>query len=106
MNTIEFLRQFRLGGYAIFDFAASFLGIYLLSPLLEKFFAKIGIKIPRKSWLYFTLPIAIIAHLLVGNITPMTHDFIDIHGHYFLKIIILILFILGVINIKTTKNPK
>jgi len=76
MITIEYLRQFRFGEYAILDFAVSFLGIYLLSPLLSKTFLKINVEIPKKNWLYLTLPISIIAHLIVGTITPMTKSFI------------------------------
>ncbi len=72
MTTIEFLRQFRLGGYAIFDFAVSFIGIYLIAPLLSKFFRQIKIEIPRLSWMYLTIPIGILAHILSGSITPMT----------------------------------
>jgi len=104
MSIIEFLRQFRLGGYAIFDFAIAFLGIYLLSPLLSKIFRKIRIDIPKRNWLFLTLPISILAHLLVKNITPMTKYFIDIHGHYILKLLILVLLILGVKGIKIIKK--
>ena len=104
MIPIEFLRQFRLGGYAIFDFAAAFLGIYLLSPLLSKIFLKLRIDIPKHNWLYLTLPISILAHLLVGNITPMTRDFIDMHGHYILKVLIIGLLILGIKGIKIVKK--
>jgi len=104
MISIEFLRQFRLGGYALFDFAAAFLGIYLLSPLLSKIFLKIHIKIPKLNWLFLTLPIAIIIHLLVGNIIPMTRNFLDIHGHYILKALILVLLFLGIRNIKKLKE--
>jgi len=96
MNTIDILRQFRIGGYALFDLGVSFLGIYLLSPLLSKLFLKLRIKITKRSWLFFTLPLSILVHIIVGNITPMTKNFIDVHGHYFLKIIILGLFILGI----------
>ena len=103
MNTLEFLRQFRIGGYAIFDFAVSFLGIYLLSPLLSKLFLKLRLKIPKHNWLFLTLPISIIVHLLIGTMTPMTQNFLDINGHYILKIIILILLILGIRGIKYKK---
>jgi len=106
MNTIEFLRQFRIGGYAIFDFAVSFVGIYLLAPLLSKLFLKIRIKIPKLNWLYFTLPISVIAHLLVGNITPMTRDLLDIHDHYVLKIVFLVLIFLGCRGIQIIKKIK
>jgi hypothetical protein len=104
MTTIEFLRQFRLGEYAIFDFAVSFLGIYLISPLLSKLFSKIRIKIPKYNWLFLTLPISIVAHLAVGNITPMTANFINMNSHYFLKIIIIGLLIFGIKGMKIIKR--
>lgn len=104
MNPIEFLRQFRIGGYAIFDFIVSFLGIYLIAPLISRIFLKIGIDIPRRNWLFLTLPLSILVHLLVGRITPMTKNFIDLHGHYLLKILITCLFIIGMIGIKIIKK--
>jgi len=104
MVPIEFLRQFRFFGYAIFDFIAAFLGIYLLAPLLSKIFLKFNIDIPKKNWLFLTLPISILSHFLVRNITPMTRDFLDIHGHYILKIFILVLLIWGIKGIKMVKK--
>jgi hypothetical protein len=106
MVPIEFLRQYRFSGYAIFDFAAAFLGMLLLSPLLSLLFRKIGINIPKKNWVILTLPISILAHLLVGNITPMTRDFLDIQGHYILKIIIVGFLIFGLSGIKRVKKRK
>lgn len=103
MNTIESLRQFRLGKYAIFDFAVSFLGIYLFSPWLSKIFLKLRVDIPRENWLFLVLPLSILAHLLVGNITPMTKDFLDINSHYILKVLILILLFFGLKGIKIIK---
>jgi hypothetical protein len=106
MITLEYLRSFRFAGYALFDLSISFLGIYLLSPLLSKLFLKIGFKISRKSWLFLTLPLGIIAHLLAGSKTQMTKDFLDMHGHYILKITIVILAILGMKDIKMGKKGK
>jgi len=103
MNLVEFLRQFRIGGYAIFDFAVAFLGIYLLSPLLSKIFLKFSIDVPKQNWLFLTLPIGILVHLLIGNMTPMTKALMDIHGHYILKIVMLILLVLGIKGIKIIK---
>ena len=104
MIPIEFLRQFRIGEYAIFDLAVAFLGIYLLSSLLSKMFLKIRIDIPKRNWLFLTLPIGIVAHLIFGHMTPMTKNFLDIHGHYILKTLIIILLILGLRNIKIIKK--
>ena len=106
MEIINFLRQFRLGGYAIFDFTFAFLGIYLLSPLLSKLFRKIRLDVPKINWLFLTLPIGILAHLIVNNITPMTKAVLDIHGHYLLKIVILICLVLGLRGIKIIPANK
>lgn len=100
MNTIEFLRQFRLGGYAIFDFAVSFLGIYLLAPLLSKLFRKIRVDVPKKNWLFLTVPISVLTHIAAGNITPLTANTINLHDHYIVKILITILLFFGIKGIK------
>lgn len=104
MITIEFLRQTRVGGYALFDLAVSFFGMYLLSPLLSKIFLKFKVYIPKLNWLYLTLPIGIIAHILIGRITLMTANFLDLQGHYVLKVVIVILCILGLRGIKIVKT--
>lgn len=104
MLSLEFLRQFRFGGYAIFDILVSFLGIYLLSSLLSKLFLKIRVSIPKINWLFLTLPLGILTHLLVGKITPMTRDFMSLNSHYLLKIIILVLLFFGLRNIKIIKK--
>lgn len=107
MINIETLREPHIFGYAIFDLALSYVGVYLLAPLLTKLFLKIKIKISRKSWLFLTLPIGIISHLLVGNITPMTEQFFDFSGYYLLKIVIFLMLILGLKDIKIiSKNKK
>ena len=104
MVPIEFLRQFRLGGYAIFDFAAVFIGMYFLAPLLSKLFLKIKINIPKNNWYFLALPFGILTHVAVGNITPMTQDFLDMGGHYILKIIMIGLLILGLKGIRIVKK--
>jgi hypothetical protein len=106
MTSLEFLRQFRFGGYAIFDLVVAFLGIYLLSPWLSKVFLKLRISIPKVNWLFLTLPLGILAHLLIGKITPMTMNFLDMHGHYFLKVLILGLLFLGLRGVRVIKRDK
>ena len=106
MISIEFLRHFRVEGYAIFDFVVAFGGIYLASSLLSKLFLKIRIDIPRRNWIFLTLPIGIATHLLLGKMTPMTKNFLDIHGHWVLKIIILGLLIFGLRGIKIVRKNK
>jgi len=98
--TIEYLRSFRIFEYAIFDLVASFLGIFLLSPLLTKLFRLVNLEIPTSSWMYLTLPMSILIHIAVGNYTKMTTNFIDLNSNYVLKIFILILLVLGLKGIK------
>lgn len=104
MDTISFLRQFRIGGFAIFDFATAFLGILIFSPLLSWIFRKLSLEIPKKNWLFLTVPIGIVTHLLVGRRTPLTAEFLNIRGHYLLKIVVLALFALGLRGIRRIKK--
>jgi len=89
--------------YAIFDLLVSFLGIWLIAPVLTYAFRFIKLNIPLSSWLYFTLPLSILVHILVGNYTPMTKYFLDPSGHYLLKIFIIILMIIGLRGISLIK---
>ncbi len=98
--TIEYLRSFRVGGYAILDLTVSFLGMYLLAPWLSKLFLKIGVIVPEENWLYLTLPLGILVHLLVGTNTLMVKNFMDAQGGYGLKVLILFLVIFGLRGIK------
>ncbi|MCR4329030.1 MAG: hypothetical protein NUV65_00615 [Candidatus Roizmanbacteria bacterium] len=104
MISIEFLRQFRFGGYALFDMGVSFIGMYVLSPLLSGMFLRLNVIIPKKSWLLLTLPIGILVHMLVGQNTLMTKNFLDTHGHYVLKLCIMVLLFLGLKNVQTAKK--
>ena len=103
MEILEYLRSFRILDYAIFDLIVSFWGVYLLSPTLTKLFLKIWLEIKRKNWMFLVLPIGIIFHLIFGNITPMTRDFLNINDFYLLKILLLALLFLGLKDIKKKK---
>jgi hypothetical protein len=100
---IEFLRSFRIGEYAIFDFLVSFIGIYLISKFLTKFFLKFKIYIPTISWMYFTLPIGFLFHLIFKVNTQMNNNILDLNGHYILKLFFIVLVVLGIKGIKKTK---
>lgn len=98
--SIGYLRSFRLSGYAVFDLVTAFIGVYFLSPLLSKIFLKIGLIIPKISWMLLTLPLGIVVHLLVGTETLMVRNFLDTQGNFGLKIFILILTILGLMKVR------
>lgn len=103
MTTLEFLRSFKIFDFAIFDLSVSFLGIWLLAPFLSKIFRLFKLDIPLSSWMYLTLPLSILVHVLVGKYTPMTKYFLDPSDHYLLKLFILVLLYFGIKIIKI--NP-
>ncbi len=85
---IDFLRSFRIGPFAIFDFAASYLAMYFLAPHLSKLFSIIGIKVTREQWLWLTLPIATLVHIIFGTKTAFTAMALDSSGGWIAKITI------------------
>lgn len=104
MQLIPFLRQFRFGPFAIFDFAASYLGVYLLSPLLIKLLNKLGVKTTKASWLWLTLPIGVLIHILFKQFTPFTLMFIDLNGGYLAKLLVVVMLYLGFRDFKRVKK--
>lgn len=106
MNIIDYLRQFRIEGYALFDFTLAFLGMILIAPLLSRLFKKMGVLVPKKNWVILTLPISVLAHVLVGKITPLTAYFLDPNGHYFVKLIVLACLVAGLWGIKRISKRK
>lgn len=98
--SIEYLRSFRLAGYAVFDLVTAFVGVYLLSPWLSRLFLKFGFVVPTISWMLFTLPLGILVHILVGTETLMVKNFLDTNNHFGLKMFIFTLTIAGLLKIK------
>jgi hypothetical protein len=71
MFSLEYLRQFRIGPFAIFDTVASYVGALILSPLLSWLASRVNVKIPKLSWLWFTVPLAVVFHFIFNQSTPL-----------------------------------
>ena len=71
MNLLSQLRLFKIGPFAVFDTAISFIGIYLLAPLLSKIFRFMRLDIPLISWLWFVMPLSVVFHLVFAQQTPL-----------------------------------
>jgi hypothetical protein len=95
MNTIDYLRQYRVGQFAILDFTAAFIGIYLISPLIIRLFKLVGIKFQISNLMWLTIPISIIFHILFSTNTPLTKMFLDPSGYYLLKIAVTLMVYMG-----------
>ncbi|MDO8511724.1 MAG: hypothetical protein Q7S57_00485 [bacterium] len=104
MDFLDFLRQFRIGPFAIFDTALAYVGIFLVAPLLTKLFSRLHLNISRTAWLWLTLPIAVIFHLVFRQNTPFMKMFLDPNGFYMVKIILLFMLYMGLRNIRTKKQ--
>ena len=71
MNTIEVLRQYKIGPFAIFDTVGSYLAVLILSPIITKVFSKLGVYIHWTSLLWLTMPLAVVFHILFKQSTPL-----------------------------------
>lgn len=100
MITVEYLRQFKISEYAVFDFLISFLAVFLLAPFLTKLFLKVRISVPKANWLYLVVPLSILFHIIFKQMTPLTENFLDVTGYYVLKIIVVFLLIMGFRGVK------
>lgn len=90
---IQFLRQFKIGPFAIFDIVISYVGIYILSPLLIKIFKLIRINTNLSTWMWLTLPLSIVFHVIFNQNTPLTRMFLNTSDYWLVKSIIVIMFI-------------
>jgi len=102
INYLTFLRQFKIGPFAIFDFITAYFLVFLLSPLLTKLLSLFHINLSRSAWLWLTLPISVIFHLIFNQKTPLMKMLSDPKQFQFYLIIIILLFMIfmGLKNIR------
>lgn len=100
MNIISTLRQYRIGPYSIFDFVTAYLGILIISPLLKKVAARFGLNISITHWLWLTVPIGIVTHIIIRQQTLLTSQFLNPNGDYLVKVIVLFMVYMGLKDIK------
>ena len=90
MISIEYLRQFRMGPFTVFDTGTAYLGVLILAPLLTWITTKIRLKIPIISWLWFTLPLSVIFHMIFHQSTPLIKILVNPrHFQFYIAIFIL-----------------
>jgi len=100
--SLEYLRQWRVGQFTVFDTVASYVGILILSPILSWLMSRLDLKVPLISWLWFTMPLSVIFHLIFNQSTPLmkvltnprTFDF------YIAVIILLVMTYLGLRKVR------
>ena len=100
MITIEYLRSFRIGEFAVFDFTLAYIGVYLLVLILNKIILPTKRQLSRFQWVLLVLPLSIIFHLIFGFMTPLTKLAIDPGSGYGLKAILILMLYFGLKNNK------
>ncbi len=85
MEILDYLRSFRIGPFAIFDFTLAYGFVYFIAPYLQK----MGLRLSRAQMLWLTLPVSIMVHVAVGSMTPFTKMFLDPYGSYWVKAVIV-----------------
>ena len=91
---LEPYRVVRIGPFSALDLVGGYVLIFLIAPYLSKLFAYFGMKFTRLDWLFLTLPIALLAHLVTGFSTPFTEMFLS-PDLLLPKLLILLMLILG-----------
>jgi len=102
MDIISTLRQFKIGPFAIFDTVISYLGLFLIAPILTKIFRGVHLEISRASWLWFVLPLSVVFHFFFSQQTPLIKLLVSSNG-YVAIIILLAMVYMGARTIRVTR---
>jgi len=100
MITLEYLRSFRINNFSVFDFSISYVGIFLLVPILNKIISPTHRQLTHWQWMLLVLPVGIIFHLLTSTMTPLTKMAIDPNGGYLFKALLIAMLYFGLRNSK------
>lgn len=94
------LRQYRIGPFPIFDTALAYVGILIISPLLTWLFSKIHVRIPWYSWLWFTVPLSVVFHILFHVNSPLMKMLFDLKTAIPVVIVLIVMMFMGGRSIK------
>lgn len=89
MNTIDKLRSHRIGPFAIFDFAASYAGMWMLAPYLKNYAT-------RKQLMWLTVPIGIATHVVSGQATPLNKMVLGPDYNFFAQAVVAYMLYRGI----------
>ncbi len=99
MLSLEYLRQFRIGPFTIFDTVSAYLVMFLLAPILVWLSSKFNLKMPVVSWVWLTMPISVLFHVLFSQSTPVIKILSDPNQPQF-YIVLLALLIMAYMGIR------
>lgn len=104
MDYIALLRQYRIGPFTIFDTVLAYVGVLILAPLLTKLFLKVHVKIPLISWLWFTMPISVIFHIMFRQDTPLMRILFNSDKFYIAAGVLLFMIYMGLRRVRRVQR--
>ncbi len=100
MDYVTMLREYRIGPFTIFDTVLAYLGILIISPLLIKLFSLVRLKITLASWLWLTMPLSVIFHLVFSQDTPLIKVLLNSNNSYIALAVLLFMTFMGLKDIR------
>lgn len=85
---IDYLRSFRIGKFAIFDFVVSYIAVIILGLIFNKLI----------FFILMMIPLSIIIHIIFKQYTPLTKLFIE-KGHCGFKLFVILSVVFAYISL-------
>lgn len=94
---LQLLREkYRLGPFSVPDTLGSLIIVFLIAPFLSAGTRKLGVEVPRSSWLWLTVPVAELTHAFFRPDTVLFKMLMNQSGDYLVKIAFIAMIYLGV----------
>lgn len=106
MDYVTMLREYRIGPFTIFDTVLAYLGILIVSPLLTKIFSLVRLKITLASWLWLTMPLSVLFHIIFRQDTPLMQILFNSDKFYIAWAVLLFMTYMGLRGIKRIHTVK
>ncbi len=95
--------DYRIGPFSVVDTVGALLIVYLIAPFLSAVVRRLGFEVPRSSWLWLTIPVALVAHLMFRPDTALTTMIVDPNGSYLAKAVLLVMIFMAFRGMKPVK---
>lgn len=95
--------EYRIGPFSAVDTLGALFIAYLIAPLLSAAVRRLGFEVPRSSWLWLTVPVAVVVHLFTRPDTALTKMILDPSGNYLAKGVLLLMILTGFRGMKRVK---
>ena len=96
--------QYRIGPFSVADTLGSLVIALIISPILSWLFSLVGVKVPRLAWVWLTIPVAELTHIIFHVDAPYKRMLLDTHGGYLAKLAFLVMLYMGLRGIRRIRK--